>query len=72
MVRARGRCGSARTEVDAGRSEPPPFPGPEDGRPNDFRRGEPMFATHAMEIRFVEGASASPAQRPPGFACGIR
>ena len=44
--------------VDAGAPEPPPFPGPEDGRPNDFHRGggRPMFATHAMEIRFVEGA----------------
>jgi hypothetical protein len=36
---------------------PPPFPGPEAGRPNDFSEGgPPMFATHAMEIRFVEGA----------------
>ncbi|MGI9184067.1 MAG: thioesterase family protein [Solirubrobacteraceae bacterium] len=35
---------------------PPPFPGPQTGRPNDFEPGHPMFATHAMEIRFVEGA----------------
>jgi hypothetical protein len=34
----------------------PPFPGPETGRRNDFGHGPPMFATHAMEIRFVEGA----------------
>jgi hypothetical protein len=39
----------------AGGDEPPPFPGPEDGVPNDWRRAEPMFATHAMEVRFVEG-----------------
>jgi hypothetical protein len=35
--------------------EPPPFPGPEDGVPNDWVRSGPMFATHAMEIRFVQG-----------------
>jgi hypothetical protein len=36
---------------------PPPFAGPEEGRANDFpRAGPPMFATDAMEIRFVEGA----------------
>lgn len=35
---------------------PPPFPGPDAGTANDFGHGAPMFATHAMEIRFVEGA----------------
>jgi hypothetical protein len=39
---------------------PPPFPGPDDGQPSDFFGADasspPMFATHAMEIRFVEGA----------------
>jgi hypothetical protein len=36
--------------------EPPPFPGPEHGRPNDFPHdGRPMFATDALDIRFVEG-----------------
>lgn len=41
---------------------PPPFPGPEQGRPNDFHRGggRTMFATHAIEIRFVEGSFREP------------
>ena len=34
----------------------PPFPGPEAGEVNDFSAGRPMFATHGMEIRFVQGA----------------
>jgi hypothetical protein len=38
----------------------PPFPGPEDGELSDFfgvdASSPPMFATHAMEIRFVQGA----------------
>jgi acyl-coenzyme A thioesterase PaaI-like protein len=36
-------------------SGPPPFAGPGSGRANDFPSGDPMFATHGMEIRFVEG-----------------
>jgi hypothetical protein len=44
------------SEVNATRLAPPPFPGPEAGRPNDWSSRSPMFATHAMEIRFVEGA----------------
>jgi hypothetical protein len=37
---------------------PPPFPGPGAGSDNDFDRpDQPMFATDAMEIRFVEGSS---------------
>jgi Thioesterase-like superfamily len=53
VVRARAvRVRAA--EVDAGASEPAP-PGPEHGRPNDFRRDElPRFPVDAMEIRFVE------------------
>jgi Thioesterase-like superfamily len=42
--------------VAGGSDEPPPFPGPEDGVANDWVRSEPMFATHAMELRFVEGS----------------
>ena len=43
--------------IGVGDGEPPPFPGPADGRPTKFASdGSPMFATHAMEIRFVEGA----------------
>lgn len=44
----------------AGHDEPPPFPGPEDGAPNDWARSEPMFATHAVEIRFVQGQFGAP------------
>ena len=44
------------SELDATAVEPPPFPGPEDGRVNDWESPDPMFATHGMEIRFVEGA----------------
>ncbi len=37
--------------------EPPPFPGPDQGQSNDFNNaGLTMFATDAMDIRFVEGA----------------
>lgn len=40
---------------------PPPFPGPDQGATNDWSRpGSAMFATDAMEIRFVEGASGDP------------
>jgi hypothetical protein len=44
------------SEIGDALGGPPPFPGPEDGRANDFGDGPPMFATHAMEIRFVAGA----------------
>ena len=38
-----------------------PFPGPDQGRVNDFpNAGLPMFATDAMEIRFVEGIFREP------------
>jgi Thioesterase-like superfamily len=43
-------------EVGESRDEPPPFPGPDAGRVNDFQNFDvTMFATHGMEIRFVEG-----------------
>lgn len=54
VVRARALLLLA-SEVGPGLAEPPPFPGPEEGTPNDFGVGAPMFATHGMEIRFVEG-----------------
>ncbi len=44
------------SELSATPLVPPAFPGPEAGRPNDWTSNSPMFATHAMEIRFVEGA----------------
>jgi hypothetical protein len=46
----------APTELDVTPLTPPPFPGPEDGVANDWRHPTPMFATHGMEIRFVEGS----------------
>jgi hypothetical protein len=56
VVRARA-LRIRRAEVEAGADdEPVPAP-PEDGGENDFARGGgPMFATDAMEIRFVEGS----------------
>jgi hypothetical protein len=50
------------SEISAATEVPPPFPGPEQGRDNDFHRsgGRPMFATHAMEIRFVDGSFREP------------
>jgi len=44
------------TELDATPAEPPPFPGPEAGTPNDWQSPTPMFATDGMQIRFVQGA----------------
>jgi acyl-coenzyme A thioesterase PaaI-like protein len=48
------------SELDAGTTMPPPFPGPEDGQASDWDDDGPMFATHAMEIRFVEGVFRQP------------
>lgn len=52
------------SELDAlttGSDAGPPFPGPEQGRANDFAPSDlTAFATHAMEIRFVEGEFARP------------
>ena len=45
----------AASELDATAPAPPPFPGPEDGEPNDWTSPTPMFATHGMEVRFVRG-----------------
>jgi hypothetical protein len=47
-------------EIDAGTVEPPPFAGPEQGKASDWGEDRPMFATHAMEIRFVEGIFRQP------------
>ncbi len=49
-------------------SEPVPFPGPDAGRDNDFdNAGLPMFATDALEIRFVEGAFREPGSATAWF-----
>ncbi len=59
VARARAlRVRRAETELVT-EPEPPP-PGPEQGRVRDFARTDGvMFATDAMEIRFVEGAFMS-------------
>ena len=46
----------APSQLDADTGHAPPFAAPRDGRVNDFADGPPMFATHALELRFVEGA----------------
>lgn len=48
------------TEIEAGPVTPPPFPGPDAGEVSDWTEERPMFATHAMEIRFVEGVFRQP------------
>jgi Thioesterase-like superfamily len=55
VMRARGLF-VRPSAIAAGSDEPPPFPGPEDGVANDWVRGEAMFATHGMELRFVQGS----------------
>jgi hypothetical protein len=47
-------------EVDAGTVSPPPFPGPEAAAENDWPEQRPMFATAAMDIRFIEGRFREP------------
>jgi hypothetical protein len=50
------------SEVGDSSATPPPFPGPEQGRSNDFHRGDgrPMFVTDAMDLRFVDGSFREP------------
>lgn len=61
VVRARALLlAPSRLPATAG-DGPPPFPGPEAGELNDWGdSAQPMFATHAMEIRFVEGRFRQP------------
>jgi acyl-coenzyme A thioesterase PaaI-like protein len=59
VTRARGLL-LQPSEIEATPAQPPPFPGPEDGAANDWDERRPMFATHAMEIRFVEGRFREP------------
>jgi hypothetical protein len=61
VVRARA-VRVRRADVErTGDGESSPPPGPEAGTPNDFdRRGQVMFATDAMEIRFVSGSFYEP------------
>jgi Thioesterase-like superfamily len=58
VVRARALRVQRAQDVppEAASTVPPPPPPPEDGTESDFPvRGGPMFSTHAMEIRFVQG-----------------
>lgn len=57
------------SEVGAGPVEPPPFPGPEEGVRNDWeeRHRRRMFATEAMEIRFVKGRFLDPGDATAWF-----
>jgi hypothetical protein len=56
------------SEVGAGPAEPPPFPGPEAGTRNDWEERQPrMFATAAMEIRFVRGRFLEPGDATAWF-----
>jgi hypothetical protein len=49
-------------------ADPPPFAGPHEGRANDFDAGgQTMFATDALEIRFVEGAFRAPGNATAWF-----
>jgi acyl-coenzyme A thioesterase PaaI-like protein len=59
VTRARGLL-LRPAEVAATPAQPPPFPGPEDAEANDWNESGPMFATHAMEIRFAEGRFREP------------
>jgi hypothetical protein len=46
---------------------PLPFPGPEDGVPNDWEGRQRMFATEGMEIRFVKGQFTQPGEATAWF-----
>jgi hypothetical protein len=59
VVRARALLMVA-AEVDAGTVSPPPFAGPEAAAENDWHEQRPMFATAAMDIRFIEGRFREP------------
>jgi Thioesterase-like superfamily len=52
------------SELGPSDSGPPPFPGPQSGAAKEFGDPQaaalPMFATDAMEIRFVQGAFREP------------
>ncbi len=45
----------APATLEATPEQAPPFPSPEAGELNDWASDTVMFATHGMEIRFVEG-----------------
>ena len=51
----------------------PPPPGPGDGSTNDFQPPHrPMFATDAMDVRFIAGRFHESGPPPPGSGCRFR
>lgn len=66
VTRARGLL-VRPAELQATPRQPPSFPGPEEGEVSDWSEERPMFATHAMEIRFVEGRFREPGRSTAWF-----
>src|ERR1700744_2185007 len=60
LVRARGLFARAAAFSAGPPDAAPPLPGPEAGTPNDWVRSEPLFATHGVEMRFVQGGFTIP------------
>jgi acyl-Coa thioesterase superfamily protein/acyl-CoA thioesterase superfamily protein len=60
VCRARALLLTAAELSGSASPEPLPFAGPQAAKANDWHEDRPMFATHAMEIRFVEGVFRSP------------
>ncbi len=60
VVRARALLIGPSVLGESAVGPPPPFPGPEAGTPSDWKHEPLMFATHAMEIRFVQGVFRDP------------
>jgi hypothetical protein len=59
VVRARALL-MVPAEIDAGTVTPPPFSAPGTAAESDWPEERPMFATAAMDIRFVEGRFREP------------
>jgi acyl-coenzyme A thioesterase PaaI-like protein len=59
VVRARALLMVA-ADIGAVTATPPPFRGPDAAAESDWPNQRPMFATHAMDIRFVEGRFREP------------
>jgi Acyl-CoA thioesterase C-terminal domain/Acyl-CoA thioesterase N-terminal domain len=59
LVRARALRVHRAVFEEAERAAAPAPAGPETGRENDYPGARPMFGTHAMEIRFVDGGFQS-------------
>ncbi|MFZ0042506.1 MAG: thioesterase family protein [Solirubrobacteraceae bacterium] len=60
VVRARALLLTPSELGDPDPGPPPPFAGPQAATESDWAVGPPMFATHGMDIRFVEGEFRKP------------